>query len=84
MFDSIKLRFPEGEYPKVFLILEKLYSSTTLTYEEANEIFETTAGVRQGGPESPPLFNLYIDFVMRVFLAKCKRDTEIKFFNFQY
>ena len=32
--------------------------------------FETTSGVRQGGPESPNLFNLYIDFVIRVFLRK--------------
>ena len=31
LFDSIKLRFPKGEYPKVFQILEKLYSNTTLT-----------------------------------------------------
>ena len=84
LFDSIKLRFPKGEYPKVFQILEKLYSNTTLTYDEANEIFLTTAGVRQGGPESPPLFNLYIDFVMRVFMEKCNKDKEIRFFTFQY
>ena len=84
LFDTIKLRFPRGQYPKIFQILEKLYSNTTLTYEEANEMFTTTSGVRQGGPESPPLFNLYIDFVMRVFMDKCKKDKEIRFFNFQY
>ncbi len=84
LFDTIRLRFPKGEYPKLFVILEKLYSNTTLTYDEANEIFVTTSGVRQGGPESPPLFNLYIDFVMRVFLERCKKDKEIQFFNFKY
>ena len=84
LFETIKLRFSEGQYPKVFQILEKLYSNTTLTYDEANVIFMTTSGVRQGGPESPPLFNLYIDFVMRVFLERCKRDNTIRFFNFNY
>ena len=84
LFDTIRLRFPKGEYPKLFVILEKLYSNTTLTYEEANEIFVTTSGVRQGGPESPPLFNLYIDFVMRVFLERCMKDKDIQFFNFKY
>ena len=84
LFETIKLRFPEGRYPKVFQILEKLYSNTSLTYDEANEIFMTTSGVRQGGPESPPLFNLYIDFVMRVFLVRCSKDSDIKFFSFKY
>lgn len=27
LFDSIKLRFPEGEYPKLFVILENLYKN---------------------------------------------------------
>ena len=39
-------------------ILEKLYKNTSLTFE--NDAFQTTSGVRQGGPES----------VMRVFFLK--------------
>ena len=31
------------------------------------EYFETTSGVRQGGPESPNLFNLYLDYIMRIY-----------------
>ena len=49
-----------------------------LTYEDVT--FKTTSGVRQGGPESPFFFNLYIDFVMRVFIEKCQSDTSINFF----
>jgi len=43
----------------------------------------TTAGVRQGGPESPPLFDLYIDFVMRVFMTHAN-DASLQFFKFKY
>jgi len=56
-------------YPRLFTILNKLYTHTTLTYNEAETTFETTSGVRQGGPESPFLFNLYIDFVISSYLA---------------
>ena len=84
LFDSIKLRFREGESPKVFDLLEKLYQNTTLTHEESNSSFITSSGVRQGGPESPVLFNLFIDFVMRVFEEKCAQNSGIKFFEHKY
>ena len=34
------------------------------------EIFNTTLGVRQGGIESPPLFCIYLDTVMRIYEKK--------------
>ena len=40
-------------------------------------------GVRQGGPESPVLFNLYIDYVMQIFLRWCG-EKNIKFFKYGY
>ena len=40
-------------------------------------------GVRQGGSESPLLFNLYMDYVMRVYLAECARK-KIKFMKSKY
>ena len=46
-------------------------------------VFETALGVRQGGPESPTLFNLFIDYVMRVFLKLCK-ERGINFLNTNY
>jgi len=45
--------------------------------------FFVSSGVRQGGPESPPLFNLFIDFVMSLFMSKCRNDGSIKFFAHQ-
>ena len=33
LFDSIRLRFPEGESIKLFNILGKLYHKTSLTYQ---------------------------------------------------
>ena len=82
MFDSIKLRFEKDQSSLLIDILEKLYENTSLSMEETT--FETTNGVRQGGPESPNLFNLYIDFVMRVFLEKSRHFEEIKFFEHKY
>jgi len=43
----------------------------------------TTFGVRQGGPESPPLFNLYIDFAMRIFILHAT-NAGLDFFKFKY
>ena len=70
LFGSIKMRFPDNP-PRLFIILEQLYKQTTLTFQESNT-FATTSGVRQGGPESPFLFNLYIDYVMRVFMTEAQ------------
>ena len=62
LFDSIRLRFAESKSVKLFHILEKLYQKTSLTYQKAQVTFLVTSGVRQGGPESPCLFILYIYF----------------------
>ena len=81
LFDSIRLRFRPNQLPKMINILNILYEKTSLTYEE--NTFTTSSGVRQGGPESPPLFNLYIDFVMRLFIEKGKKE-KIDFFEHSY
>ena len=66
------MRFDNDADLKLFDILEKLYSQTSLTlFHEAMTSFHVSSGVRQGGPESPLLFNLYIDYVMRVYVEKC-------------
>ena len=36
------------------------------------EYFETTSGVRQGGPESQNLINLYLDYIMRIYINHAK------------
>ena len=48
-----------------------------------SDIFETTSGVRQGGNESPNLFNLYMDYALREFRKRCK-GAEINGLEIQY
>ena len=74
------MRFQNKEHPRMIDILEQLYKQTSLTFLETDETFETTSGVRQGGPESPFLFNLYIDYIMRVFINEIQTEN-IKFFE---
>ena len=44
-------------------IIEELYKKTESTMKGDTEYFETTSGVRQGGSESPNLFNLFLDYI---------------------
>ena len=56
-------------------LLESLYSSTKTSLQESpDDTFELTVGVRQGGPESPLLYNLYMDFVMRIYVEQCRQQ----------
>ena len=57
--------------------------STTELKDDPQISFETRSGVRQGGAESPMLFNLYLDYVLRVYLNNCMK-TNIKFHQSQY
>ena len=84
LFESVQLCFIERDNLKLFDILEMLYHKTMLTYHEAQSTFLVSSGVRQGGSESPCLFNLYIDFVMHVFISNCMKNNSIFFFQHQY
>jgi len=84
LFSAIKIHFPDKANPKLFDILEKLYDHTSLTFQKAITSFLVSPGVRQGGPESPLLFNLYIDFVIRVFISKCDWNGMIHFYQHKY
>ena len=84
LFKSIYQRLPEGANRKLFELLESLYEYTTTSLAETPEdIFGIMLGVRQGGPESPPLFNLYMDYVLRIFIDTCDRKG-IKFLKLKY
>ena len=78
LFKSIKNRFPRGgANTKNVDILEKLYSATKsyLTDEDPETPkSDTYAGVRQGGTESPVLFNLYLDYALRVWKYRCEQN----------
>jgi hypothetical protein len=55
--------------------MESLYSNTTTVLAEIpDDIFNLNVGVRQGGPESPMLYNLFMDFIMRIYLDTCKAN----------
>ena len=68
LFTSIRQRFPYNQDNILFELLQTLYSNTKTALDgDMNNVFQTYVGVRQGGPESPFLYNLYMDYVMRVF-----------------
>ena len=70
LFATIHQRLPPDTDTTLFDIIESLYHYTTTALSETpDDVFELTTGVRQGGPESPPLYNLFMDYVMRVFVS---------------
>ena len=84
LFKSIHQRLPIDQSNKLFKLLESVYSFTTTALSGNDEdIFNVMTGVRQGGPESPTLYILYMDYVMRVFLEECK-SSKISFTKFKY
>ena len=69
---------------EVILLLKALYTYRTAALSETPEDkFEIKVGVRQGGPESPMLYNLFMDFVMRIYLFECKKKG-IRFLRLKY
>ncbi len=69
LFHSIFNRIDEtnADIINCIKIMEELYRKTESTLKGENEYFETTSGVRQGGSESPNLFNLFLDYIMRIY-----------------
>lgn len=76
MFMAIRARIPPGSTQTIISIMERFYDNTTayLQIDPTEEIFETNVGVRQGGVESPPLFCLFLDHVMRVYEHRLKEQ----------
>ena len=65
-------------------IIENVYAETYnfIDGDTPDEAFQTTSGVRQGGVESPTCFNLYLDFILKIFNKKCedeKLGVEVKY-----
>ena len=74
LFTSIRNRIPPDQPTDCIDIIESLYKSTKCYMSDGDpdsDLFETTSGVRQGGNESPNLFNLYIDYALREFRERC-------------
>ena len=84
LFKSISQRFKSDRPTKLFDILQAVYSYTTTALSETpDDSFEILTGVRQGGPESPLLYNLYMDYVMRVYENECQTQ-QINFLKLKY
>ena len=85
LFWTIRNRLPEAEKQnKIVNILENLFRHTNTELKDDPKLnFYTTSGVRQGGPESPLLFNLFIDYTLRIFFDKCKNEN-VKFVKYDY
>ena len=48
--------------------MEELYKKTECALKgEPDRYFETTSGVRQGGPVSPNLLSFYLDYIMSLY-----------------
>ena len=56
-------------------ILRKLYDGTKAYIAGTKVLFDLLVGCRQGGLESPTLFNYYFDFVLKV----CAEEIDRKF-----
>lgn len=84
LFKSIQQRLPPNSDKTLFRILKAVYSHTTTALSEAPEdTFDLTTALRQGGPESPPLYNLFMDYVMRIFEQECAQGN-IQFVKLKY
>ena len=68
------LEFRTGAKVLVY-ILRKLYEGTTAMVCGSKVKFDILIGCRQGGLESPTLFNYYFDFVLKV----CAEEIDRKF-----
>ena len=84
LFKSIKMRMPDDSSKQLIELLEEIYAHTTASLaEKPDDKFELKTGVRQGGAESPMLYNLFMDLVMRIYMEKCK-ENGVKFLKLNY
>ena len=74
LFSVINIR---TKSPILTSILKSLYSGTIAAIKHSTDYFQVQTGCRQGGIESPVLFNIYMDFALRC----AEHDVLINFPN---
>ena len=62
LFKILEIRLKS---PIIVKILKALYSGTSAAIKGSKSFFKTFVGCRQGGVESPIIFNIFLDFVLR-------------------
>ena len=62
LFKILEIRLKS---PIIVNILKVFYTGTSAAIKGSKLFFKTFTGCRQGGLESPVLFNIYLDFVLR-------------------
>ena len=67
----------------MFEIIRDMYSKTECTMKGSSTVFKTTSGVRQGGPESPLLYNIYANKTLEIFQQRCW-EAGIRFVDIPY
>ena len=80
LFLCLSARYGGSEYEEelggLFDLVRALYSRTYsfMAGEDEETAFETTCGLLQGGVESPPLFNIFLDTIMRLLIDELEQD----------
>ncbi len=62
LFKILEIRLKS---PIIVNILKTLYTGTSAAIKGSKIFFKTLTGCRQGGVESPVIFNIFLDFVLR-------------------
>ena len=62
LFKILEIRIKS---PILVNILKAFYTGTSAAIKGSKVFFQTITGCRQGGVESPVIFNIYLDFVLR-------------------
>ena len=67
----------EEELDGLFGLVKALYSSTYsyMAGENEDQAFETRCGLLQGAVESPPLFNIFLDTIMKLMIDELEADN---------
>ena len=82
-FQSIHHRLPPNCDRTNFEILENMYENTKGTITNMEQEIKISIGTRQGAIESPMIWALWIDWILRIFLHKAKEEG-IKLLKLKY
>ena len=89
LFLCLAARYSETEYEEelegLFGLVKALYSKTFsyMAGQGEDEKFETTCGLLQGAVESPPLFNIFLDTIIKLLIDELEKD-DVGGFDFEY